>query len=198
MKSRLNRLTAQHAQDKQISNTGGYLSSWLLQPFGLYKLYMEYYPWQPIMELASNQYWNGMGWTKILVSHDRQGNMLTVLWHSNHGSIWHCDLFIIHSSSKACEGRNKENHRQISLCAGLSPLPVRVTTRTITFLVGNPYINLHFHYYWEGRQPKLCAWDRHQFSWTFGKKTNCERGCHGCERWIPWRCGAESCAETRW
>ena len=36
---------------------------------------------------------------------------------------------------------------------GLSPLPVRVTTRIITFLVGNPNLNLHFHYYWEGGQP---------------------------------------------
>ncbi len=36
---------------------------------------------------------------------------------------------------------------------GLSPLPVRVTTRIITFLVGDPTLNLHFHYYWEGGQP---------------------------------------------
>ena len=36
---------------------------------------------------------------------------------------------------------------------GLSPFPVIVTTRIITFLVGNPNLNLHFHYYWEGGQP---------------------------------------------
>ena len=30
---------------------------------------------------------------------------------------------------------------------------VIVTTRIITFLVGNPNQNLHFHYYWEGGQP---------------------------------------------
>ena len=36
------------------------------------------------------------------------------------------------------------------------PLPVRVTTRIITFLgAGNPNLNLHFHYYWEGGQPKV-------------------------------------------
>ena len=39
---------------------------------------------------------------------------------------------------------------------GLSPFPVIVTTRIITFLVGNPNLNLHFHYYWEGGQPKGC------------------------------------------
>ena len=41
------------------------------------------------------------------------------------------------------------------LFVGLSPLPVRVTTRIITFLVGDPELNLHFHYYWEGGQPNL-------------------------------------------
>ncbi len=41
------------------------------------------------------------------------------------------------------------------LYIGLSPLPVRVTTRIVTFLVGNPNLNLHFHYYWEGGQPHL-------------------------------------------
>ena len=38
---------------------------------------------------------------------------------------------------------------------GLSPFPVTVTTRIITFLVGDPELNLHFHYYWEGGQPKV-------------------------------------------
>ena len=44
------------------------------------------------------------------------------------------------------------------LLIGLSPFPVIVTTRIITFLVGNPNLNLHFHYYWEGGQPKLLTW----------------------------------------
>ena len=39
---------------------------------------------------------------------------------------------------------------------GLSPLPVTVTTRIITFSVGNPNLNLHLPLAsWEGGQPKL-------------------------------------------
>ena len=39
---------------------------------------------------------------------------------------------------------------------GLSPLPVTVTTRIITFLVGDPNLNLHLpQESWEGRQPKV-------------------------------------------
>ena len=45
-----------------------------------------------------------------------------------------------------------------SLYLGWSPFPVIVTTRIITFLVGNPILNLHFHYYWEGGQPNLYQW----------------------------------------
>ena len=33
----------------------------------------------------------------------------------------------------------KDKHIYICIYIGLSPLPVRVTTRIITFLVGNPY-----------------------------------------------------------
>ena len=50
--------------------------------------------------------------------------------------------------------RTRWKHVFPSISLGLSPLPVRVTTRIITFLVGNPY-KLHFHYYWEGGQPNI-------------------------------------------
>ena len=36
---------------------------------------------------------------------------------------------------------------------GLSPFPV-VTTRIVSCLIGNPNLNLHFHY-WEGGQPNI-------------------------------------------
>ena len=49
--------------------------------------------------------------------------------------------------------KNELTHRK-NIYFGLSPLPLTVTTRIITFLVGNP-INLHFHYYWAGGQPNL-------------------------------------------
>ena len=51
---------------------------------------------------------------------------------------------------------------------GLSPLPVTVTTRTIiTFLVGNPELNLHLpQASWEGEQPNVCI---HMYIWVFPK-----------------------------
>ncbi len=52
-----------------------------------------------------------------------------------------------------CDSRKVRTVSWVSV--GLSPLPVRVTTRIATFLVGNPELNLHFHYYWEGGQPKV-------------------------------------------
>ena len=44
---------------------------------------------------------------------------------------------------------------------GLSPLPLPVTTRIITFLVGNPKLNLHFHYYWGGGTTQTT----HEYGW---------------------------------
>ncbi len=37
------------------------------------------------------------------------------------------------------------------------------------FLVGNPELNLHFHYYWEGGQPKIYVYK--YMSW-YHKKTD--------------------------
>ena len=61
----------------------------------------------------------------------------------------------------------------------LSPLPVTVTTRIITFLIGDPNLNLHLpQESWEGGQPKInlirlskgwCAFHKQQLkfeSWT--------------------------------
>ena len=46
-------------------------------------------------------------------------------------------------------------HWETDMDLGLSPFPVTVTTRIITFLVGNPDLNLHFHYSWEEGQPNM-------------------------------------------
>ena len=57
---------------------------------------------------------------------------------------------------------------------GLSPLPVTVTTRIITFLVGDPNLNLHFRCYWEGGQPKVFLQD------TFANPLQFTVGSHPC------------------
>ena len=71
----------------------------------------------------------------------------------------------------------KSSHLFIEVFLGLSPFPVIVTTRIITFLVGNPNLNLHFHYYWEGGPPKVFPYFHHpfwgfsQYFWEAPKKT---------------------------
>ena len=46
--------------------------------------------------------------------------------------------------------------QMVDLLTGMSPLPVTVTTRIITFLVGDPNLNLHLpQASWEGEQPNL-------------------------------------------
>lgn len=40
---------------------------------------------------------------------------------------------------------------------GLSPYPVTITTRIVTFLVGDPYKTFICHRYWEGGRPKVHA-----------------------------------------
>ena len=64
-----------------------------------------------------------------------------------------------------------EHQPDIYIYIGLSPLPVIVTTRIITFLVGNPNLNFHFHYYWEGGQPNIYIYiqsSRWDPSWVGG------------------------------
>ena len=69
-------------------------------------------------------------------------------------------------------------HNIFQLYLGLSPLPVRVTTRIVTFLVGT--INLHFHYYWEGGQPKL-----YPFFMLPNRKTAVARWSRCCVAKVP-------------
>ena len=53
-------------------------------------------------------------------------------------------------------------HMYFCMYVGCGPFPVTVTTRTITFLVGNPYIFFTYilgmapsHCYWEGATPNI-------------------------------------------
>ena len=59
---------------------------------------------------------------------------------------------------KSSASMQKITTTKTTLLFGLSPFPVTVTTRIITFLVGNPNLNLHLpQASWEGTQPNLLS-----------------------------------------
>ena len=62
-----------------------------------------------------------------------------------------------HKSQPNVGGKNTSPSLSAWVCLGTTPHPVRVTTRNIQFLVGNPELNLHLWLAsWVGGRPKVC------------------------------------------
>ena len=73
---------------------------------------------------------------------------------------------------------------QGGICFGCGPLPVTVTTRIITFLVGNPYKPSFATVTGRGPHPRYVSFLERQFS-VLGKMMSCEKllgGVHGSDR----------------
>ena len=104
-------------------------------------------------------------------------------------------IFLESGSLKKTTSRVFRNDSCICLYVGLSPCPVTVTTRNITFLVGDPYKPSLFHCHWRGDNPtymlEIESLGNDSSGMKFSRKRGLWQGWRGSqEASFTWSCGS--------